>query len=70
MKTCCYNCPDRTLTCHTDCELYAMYQKDVQARNDNRRKEKACGSVINSNLRYDLWVKHGHGRCCNTREKE
>lgn len=33
---CTRDCPNRTATCHADCEAYAEFV----IRNDNRRKEK------------------------------
>ena len=36
LKAPCLNCPDRTIVCHSNCELYINYKKE----NDKIREEK------------------------------
>lgn len=37
----CKDCADRFLGCHSTCESYAEFQKEISAFNVNMRKEKA-----------------------------
>lgn len=41
--TCCHNCPDRVLGCHSTCDRYI---KAVEANNIKKEKEKAMRNPI------------------------
>ena len=39
-KAPCLNCPDRTATCHSECERYKRFKEERDALNAQRNKER------------------------------
>mgnify|MGYP006934498513 CR=1 FL=1 len=37
--TCCKNCQDRYLNCHSNCEIYLEQRKELEAFKDKKSKE-------------------------------
>jgi len=69
MRTCCYDCPDRTIECHAECEIYKEFARKKKAANKKERLERASGSVRNNELRYDIWAKKGGNSRVVTRKQ-
>ena len=44
----CHNCPDRTATCHDDCEKHQLWKAERHAREEYIRREKHTRAQINS----------------------
>lgn len=36
----CQNCPDRRPSCHSECERYKQYQKDLEEAKQKERQQK------------------------------
>lgn len=36
----CLNCPDRTATCHSNCDKYKLFKEEREAENAQRNKER------------------------------
>lgn len=54
--SCCKNCPDRRVGCHTDCKTYAEAVADNEALRRFERDEKE-------------WRAYKHGRFAERRRK-
>ena len=42
----CYLCPDRTMGCHSKCELYIEYSKKLEKEKEEIRKEKKLNRAL------------------------
>lgn len=38
-KNPCYQCPERTITCHSDCSKYSKYKELIDSANEKKRIE-------------------------------
>lgn len=47
-------CPDRTPTCRENCNKWADYRRDIDARAEAERKAKRCNN--------DWWSIRHHGK--------
>ena len=56
VNNCCYNCSERHLRCHSNCEKYKAFKEDVRKRNNYiwehiESQNALASSIISRNLR-------------------
>jgi hypothetical protein len=56
VNNCCYNCSERHLRCHSNCEKYKAFKEDVRKRNSYiwehiESQNALASSIISRNLR-------------------
>lgn len=54
--SCCYKCSDRVVGCHSKCERYIAYRKDIDEYNDKVRNELS-GEMAYTAYRNALYHK-------------
>lgn len=57
----CKGCTERTIYCHTSCEKYAKYLKEIEEMRKNRNKARFADIVSNESLSRaisDKYEKH------------
>lgn len=52
--TCCYNCSERTVGCHSKCEKYSNYLDGLREYKE-KVYEQTAGDRIHSAYTYDLY---------------
>lgn len=55
MKQCCRYCKDRYPGCHSECERYAEFRKEVDRLNRKHRAEKACHNFSPFTRESTMW---------------
>ena len=48
MKAPCLNCEDRTITCHSECEKYKDYTKQLAAYKEKEREKLLDGYIFDA----------------------
>lgn len=50
----CYQCQDRHFNCHSNCEAYCKFRKDLDARNikQKQQKDQECSSFLFKKYKY------------------
>lgn len=62
IKSPCFNCPNRAMSCHSKCELYADYRSKIDDLNNKKAEAKKqtdmvddCLSSISKMKMYKGW---------------
>jgi hypothetical protein len=46
-KVPCFNCSNRSMTCHAECEQYLLYKREHESQCQTIRKQKEKEEIIN-----------------------
>lgn len=50
-NACCLNCENRCMGCHSNCEMYNMYKKELATIKKNRNKDREWTSYRRQRVR-------------------